>query len=478
MESIWSIGTEYEKGDMLKNDVSADAVVIGAGMAGVLTAYFLSERGLNTVVLEASRVGSGQTKHTTAKITSQHKLIYSKLIRESGLYSAYRYASINQRAIDEYERIIRENDIDCEFKRTSAFLYSETDTQQLEDEARCALRAGIDAKITKDTELPFSIAAALEFKNQAQFHPLKFLYSLADRVRIYENTRVQRVEKNTVITNGAKVSAKYIVFATHYPFVNFPGLYFVRMHQERSYVIAIDADKAVENMYLGIDKGGLSFRGYRGKILLGGGSHRTGENSGGKYDMLRSKAAQYYPGYSEVCRFSAQDCITLDGIPYIGRFSGGDKDKYIATGFGKWGMTSSMVSAMLISDMITGRKNLCSGVFSPQRHNISIPLAPFFSEVGHSVKGLSKQIFSIPLKTTDSIKPGQAAVVMYNGKKAGVYKNESGKCFAVDARCPHLGCRLEWNPDEKSWDCPCHGSRFDYLGRLIDNPAQKTDNSL
>lgn len=478
MQSIWSMSADYNESSRLDGDISAEAAVIGGGMAGVLIAYYLNKNGIDTVVLEADEIGSGQTKNTTAKITSQHRLIYSRIADTMGAAAAYKYASFNQRAIDEYESLIKEKDIKCEFKRASAFVYTQTNAVALDREVRLARRLGIDAKMTKETELPFSVESALEFRNQAEFHPLKFLYSLAQELKIYEHTRVLRVEGNTVITDGGSVRAKYIVFATHYPFVNFPGLYFMRMHRERSYVLAISAGKTMENMYLGIDRGGLSFRGSRGAILIGGGSHRTGEGSSGVYDMLSNTAERYYPDFSELSRCSAQDCATLDGIPYIGAFSKKDKNKFIATGFGKWGMTSSMIAALVISDIICGREKPCANIFSPQRNNIDVTFRPLMKETGQAVKGLSKQIFSIPKKTADDLQPGQAEVVWYNGRRAGVYKDENGECFAVSPRCPHLGCRLEWNPDEKTWDCPCHGSRFDYHGELIDNPAQTLNISL
>lgn len=478
MQSIWRISADYNEGKRLDGDINAEAAVIGGGMAGMLISYYLNKNGIDAVVLEADEIGSGQTKNTTAKITSQHRLIYSRIADKMGMAAAYKYASLNQRAIDEYENLIKERDIKCEFKRASAFLYTQTKADKFDREVRVARRLGIDARMTKDTELPFSVESALEFRNQAEFHPLKFLYALAQGLRIYEHTRALRVENNTVITDGGSVRAKYIIFATHYPFVNFPGMYFMRMHRERSYVLAISAGKTMENMYLGIDEGGLSFRGSRGAILIGGGSHRTGEGSSAVYDMLSDTAERYYPEFSELCRCSAQDCVTLDGMPYIGSISKKDKNKYIATGFGKWGMTSSMISALVISDMICGRERPCANIFSPQRNNIDLTFRPLMKETGHAVRGLSKRIFSMPKKTADDLEPGQAEVVWYNGKRAGVYKDENGECFAVSPKCPHLGCRLEWNPDEKTWDCPCHGSRFDYHGELIDNPAQKLNISI
>ncbi len=476
MSSIWESEKHYGA-KLLNSDINTDTVIIGAGMAGVLTTRLLSERGVDTVLLEGGTVGSGQTKNTTAKITAQHGMIYSEIIKRHGREAACKYAEANMRAIDEYKKIIEKNKIDCDFIENSSYLYSQRKTAKITDEADAARLAGIEAELTTETELPFSVNAALKFKNQAQFNPLKFLYPLSKSLNIYQYTGAVKIKGNIVFTGGGRVKAKNIIISSHYPFINFPGFYFMRMHQQRSYVIAVRTDSIMKNMYLGIDSGSLSFRGYKENILIGGASHRCGENKlGGRYEELRKKARLYYPKHIEAANWSAQDCMTLDRIPYIGKFSG-KGNVYIATGFNKWGMTSSMVSAMILRDMIIGEKNDCAPVFSPSRRHM-IALSPLLNELYHSAKGMSKQLFTFPIKSADSIQPGHGGTVWYNGKIAGVYKREDGRIFAVSARCPHLGCRLEWNPDEKSWDCPCHGSRYDYRGRLIDNPAVKGDISI
>lgn len=475
MESIWSKTADIPPHSPLPGDISADAAVIGGGMAGILTAYFLEQRGVETVVLEADRIGSGQTKNTTAKITSQHDLIYHRLARDFGEEKAKQYADTNEQAVAEYRRIIMKKNIDCEFETRPAFLYSTRleDVAELEMEALAAQKLGLRADYVEKTSLPFPVAGAVRFQSQAQFHPLKFLRAVAKDLTVFEQTRATDVKENDILTERGTVHAKHIVFATHFPFLNMPGYYFARMHQERSYVLALEHAPQPDGMYLGVDPDGLSFRSSGETLLLGGGGHRTGENwAGGKYEMLRKKAKEFYPESKEVAHWSAQDCMTLDGVPYIGRFSTSTPDWYVATGFGKWGMTSSMVSAMLLSDMISKKENLFAEVFSPQRFTPSASVKAFLNDSGQAVKGLSRQAFTLPKADIDALPRGHGGVVDCNGEKVGVYKDEQGKTFAVSTRCPHLGCQLEWNPDEKSWDCPCHGSRFDFRGRLIDNPAQ------
>ena len=236
--------------------------------------------------------------------------------------------------------------------------------------------------------------------------------------------------------------------------------------------------QTLHGMYLGIDRDGLSFRPAGDMLLLGGGNHRTGENPmGGQYEFLLHQAEMYWPEKcwnkeENVIPWSAQDCMTLDGIPYIGQFGRKTEDWFVATGFGKWGMTSSMAAAVLLTDQICRRENPCGEVFSSQRLHPVTSAKPFLTEGTYAAANLLKQKLIPPKEKLDQLKPGHGGVVEYHGEKAGVYKAEDGQVFAVSVKCPHMGCQLTWNPDEKSWDCPCHGSRFDYRGRLIDGPAQ------
>ncbi len=474
MVSIWEKTTKIQQRPTLTENISIPVAIIGGGLAGLLTAYFLQAKGQKVIVLEANRIGSGQTKNTTAKITSQHGLIYHKLIQTFNEETALHYAQANQKAILEYQRIIEENNISCQFTKCAAFLYSTEQEEPLHQEAQAASHLGIQAEFTTDTELPFPVCGAVKFSHQARFHPLHFLQEVAKNITVYENTSVQKVQDHTIITNRGTVTAEKIIFTTHYPFINMPGYFFARMHQERSYVLALENVPLLNDMYLGIDEDGLSFRSNEPYLLFGGGNHRTGENSaGGKYEILRQKAQQYWPKGKEVAYWSAQDCMPIDGIPYIGQFSASTPNWYIATGFQKWGMTSSMVAAMILSDSVFGQENPFAATFSPQRFDISASTVNLLKDSMQAIKGLSKEIFAIPQTKIEELPKGHGGIVEHNGQKVGIYKNMQGEVFQVSVRCPHLGCQLEWNPDELSWDCPCHGSRFDYKGQLINNPAQE-----
>lgn len=474
MESIWRKTTRIEEGKPLAGNLQVKAAVIGGGMAGMLIAYFLKKKGVEAVVLEAGGIAGGQTGNTTAKITSQHNLIYHSLIRGKGEEAAAQYARANQQAIEEYAGLIRERGIECEFQRVPAYLYSTAEAYPLEREAEAAKRLGIPAEFTLETKLPFPIKGAVKFHDQAQFHPLKFLKALSEELTVYGGTFVQSVEGNRIATRGGEVEAEHIIFATHYPFINMPGYYFLRMHQERSYVVALEHAARLDGVYLGVDPEGLSFRNSGELLLLGGGSHRTGENSaGGRYDALRAQARMFWPQSVERAYWSAQDCMSLDQVPYIGRYSSSAPNWYAATGFGKWGMTGSMVSAMIISDLVTGRENPNEEVFSPQRLDLFSSAKTLAKEGAQAAKGLSRRLLSPPKAALDALPLGHGGIVEVEGEKAGVYKDQDGRTYVISPRCPHLGCQLEWNPDELSWDCPCHGSRFDYKGNLLNNPAQE-----
>lgn len=438
MKSIWTEETLIPRRNPLGGNKRTEVVVIGAGMAGILTAFYLQRYGLHVVVLEANRIGSGQTGFTTAKITSQHNLIYQKLERTVGEETARLYGKANQLAVEEYKRLIRRYSIQCHYEDTNAYLYSVQESQILLKEAECASRLGLPASFVQETGLPFPVHGAVRFTGQAQFHPLEFLRDISSGLTVYERTRVTKVQGHEVVTDRGVVKAEKVVFACHYPFVNIPGFYFTKMYQEKSYVLALEPVPSLKGMYLGIDSKSYSFRNAGDKLLLGYGSHRTGKApKENPFTAMKRVGEHLFPAAGEVGRWAAQDCMTLDGIPYIGTFSALRPDWYVATGFGKWGMSTSMAAAKMLSAQITGKKTPYDGVFSPQRHNIRASAGTLASHSFQSVKGLSAGTM-----------PG-----------------------AVN--CPHMGCRLIWNRYDKRWECPCHGSAFEINGKISPGPAQR-----
>lgn len=412
--------------EQLKKDIKTDVLIIGGGAAGLLTAYFLDKAGVDYILVEKSKICSGVTKNTTAKITFQHGLIYNKLVNSMGCEKAAMYLESNREALEKYAETC--NGIDCDFERKDNFVYSVNSREKLENEMDALLKIKFKADFCEKIPLPEETVGAICFPNQAQFNPMKFFSQISQNLKIYENTFVREMIGNTAVTDYGKIYADKVIVTTHFPFINKHGSYFLKLYQHRSYVIALENAQEVDGMFVDEDKKGLSFRNYGDLLLLGGGSHRTGKK-GGDWAELRGFAKSNYPDSSEKYFWATQDCMSLDSVPYIGQYSKSTTDLYVAAGFNKWGMTGAMVSAMLLNDMINGKKNEYSELYNPSRSVLHPQLL---------VNGI------------------ESAVNLLSFSRK---------------RCPHLGCALKWNKAEHSWDCPCHGSRFSESGRLLDNPA-------
>jgi glycine/D-amino acid oxidase-like deaminating enzyme len=426
MNSVWTENTDRLQFNSLNENIKTDVLIIGGGITGILCAYMLKNSGVDCVLVEAKRICEGITQNTTAKITLQHGLIYEKLIRTFGFGKAQLYLTAQSKALQEYSRLCQ--NIRCDYEQKDSFVYSMDNPKKIEKEIEALNLLGKKAEFSPAYDLPFDVAGAVLIRNQAQFHPLKFAYAIAKDLPIYENTKVVELMPNKARTEHGEISCKKIIVATHFPILNKHGGYFLKMYQHRSYVLALKGAVKVDGMYVDEDKKGLSFRDYNDLLLLGGGSHRTGKN-GGNWRELEEFARGHYPSAKIVNRWATQDCMTLDGVPYIGQYSKSTPNLYVATGFNKWGMTSSMVSAMVLCDLVRGKHNEYASVFYPSR----------------------------------SILHPQLAV--------NVFESLVGLLTPTVPRCPHLGCALKYNPDERSWDCSCHGSRFSEDGQLIDNPA-------
>lgn len=421
--SIWH--GEFGQYPMLKTAISTDVLVIGGGIAGILAARLLTDSGISCVLAETGRICGGITKNTTAKISVQHGLIYSKIIEKYGEDSAKMYLNANRSAAERFERLAEK--IDCDYEKRDSFIYSKNNPEALSKELSALRKIGCKAEFAEKIPLPFETVGAVCVKNQAQFSPLKFLAALTEGLNIYENTHIIEIDKNTAISVDGKITADKIIFATHFPFVNRHGSYFLKMYQSRSYVLALQNAEQPDGIFMDEDTNGFSFRSSGDLLLIGGGAHKTGCTP--RVNELLRFADKYYPAAKKLNLWAAQDCITLDGLPYIGNYSASTPDWYVMTGFNKWGMTNSMAAAEIIRDKILGKENENAPVFNPSR---SI---------------LQKQLF-------------------VNG--ANALKNI---VTPTAPRCPHMGCALKKNEYENTWDCPCHGSRFTESGERIDNPA-------
>ncbi|MBQ8173856.1 MAG: FAD-dependent oxidoreductase [Clostridia bacterium] len=426
MQSLWTKIAGRPRFPTLEGDAHADVLIIGGGIAGILCAHRLHRAGIPYILVEADEICSGTTENTTAKLTYQHGLLYDRIIRRYGMDAARLYFDAQCAAMQELRALCQATD--CDFSERDAFVYSLHDRQKIECEAEALFRLGADATVCERTELPFPVAAALRVPGQGCFHPLKLLLSLAADLNIYEHTRALAWEGDRIRTEHGSIRAKKIVVATHFPIFNKHGAYFLKMYQHRSYVLALQNAPVPKGMYVDESDTGLSFRPHGDLLLLGGGSHRTGK-SGGGWEELSRFAKEYYPEAETIAHWATQDCMTLDGMPYIGQYSRSTPNMYVTTGFNKWGMSSAMVAAMILSDMLRGKESLYAPVFSPQRSILHPRLA---THIGDTLLGM--------------LRP-------------------------TAPRCPHLGCALRYNHAEHSWDCACHGSRFCKDGRLLDGPA-------
>lgn len=425
MESLWQYGLERPEYPKLDGTCTTDVLVIGGGLAGILTAWCLKQKGIASVVVEKDRIASATTAHTTAKISAQHGLRCHEILKRSGEEWANMYFAANMEAAEALKTLCRK--ADCGLEEKDNFVYS-ANPRKIEQEMAALQKIGVAAKLAE--HLPDFIpgACAVGLANQGQFHPLKLIRFLSKDLNIYESTKVTELIGTTAVTDSGRIQAKKLVIATHFPFLNKHGSYFLKLYQHRSYVLALKNAPALDAMYVDDSLSGMSFSSFDGYFLLGGGGHRTGKQ-GGSYPALRAFAKAHLEDTKECFHWAAQDTMSLDGIPYIGHYSRNTPDVYVAAGFNKWGMTGAMLSASLLSDRIAGMPNDYAPVFSPSR----------------------------------SILRPQLAV--------NCLETAANFLYPTTRRCPHLGCALKYNKQEHSWDCSCHGSRFLETGEVLDNPA-------
>ena len=488
-ESYWIASTAKKDYPPLKEDIKVDIAIVGGGMVGVTTAYQLRNEELNIAILEADNLLSSTTAHTTGKLTSQHSLIYDKIKSQRGKELARQYADANEAAIKEVKRIADEHGIDCDYLSESAYIYTEDDKYigKIKDEVEAASSLGIKASYIEDIPFDIAIKAGVKFENQAQFHPRKFLLGLADiidndGVAIYEDSRVVNMEEDEgdyllMTSQGKKVRARKVIIASHYPFYNKPSMYYARIYVERSYILAIKAkEKYPSGMYINAEEPSRSLRNQDTKdgelILVVGETHKSGqgEDTSIHYENLLNFASQLFTIEDVPYRWSTQDCMTVDGVPYIGYYTDDSPNLYIATGFQKWGMTNSIVSAMILKDLIVEGESPWQDVYNPSRKTITASAKELISQ-GVNVAGqlIDGKLSKLPDEL--DLELGEAQVYKSDGERIGVFKDDEGKLHFVDTTCTHMGCELNWNSAEKSWDCPCHGSRFTYGGDIIQGPA-------
>lgn len=489
-QSYWIASTPETAYPTLAGDVTVDVAIVGGGIVGLTAAYLLRREGVRVAVIEAHRIASDVTGHTTAKLTALHECKYADLIRSFDRERARLYADANSSSIRFVGELCAEHGIECEYRTMPAYTYthSEDQVERLHAEAEALRSLGLPGAFTTDVPLPFQTLGAVVLPDQAIFHPLKFLLALArhlpgDGSHILERTRAVDVERGRpmrVRTATGTVSADHVIVATHYPFLD-RGLYFARLEVRRSYVIAVrTGEPHPEGILISTYPDFHSIRPHPTAdgwlVLIGGHHHTPGEvtETLAYYEELEAYARGHFTVESVDYRWSTQDNWTLDGLPYVGSYVPGSPRLYVATGFAGWGMTNGIAAARILANAILGRPNPWAAAFDPARvgqiKGVGKSLRMGISAVDHLVRDrLTRQEEIDPAQ----IARGEGRVGMLNGRQVAISRDDENRLHAVSPACGHQSCIVAWNEAERSWDCPCHGSRYSPDGTFIHGPTVK-----
>ncbi len=487
-DTLWIATTPKTAYPSLSGEISVDVAVVGGGIVGLTAAVLLKKSGATVAVLESNEIARGVSGHTTAKITSAHGLIYNYLVKYYKEEKAHQYAEANQGAIEFIASYIRENGISCDFHRTSACTFSpeEKDRQSFQDEVEAAAGLGLPVRYTESAPVPFPVRGAICYENQAFFHPRKYLLALAERIpgngsHLFEHTRVKDVNGGSpcsIATDRGTLKAGQVIVATHFPILN-RGLFFAKMIPRRAYLMALKINgEAPEGMYYGIAPPYHTIRKHvtetgEATLLIGGEDHITGHRRDTlePYRRLIVFARKNFEVQSVLYHWSTQDNDPFDRIPFIGHHSFFSRRIFVATGFSGWGMTNGTAAAMILSDLLSGRSSPWSPVFNPSRSTPYRSKKFFFRNMSVSGTLIRDYLPAGRRKPISDLVSGEAAIVDKDGKEVAAFRDEQGRFHTVTPRCTHMFCKVEWNEAEKSWDCPCHGSRFEYGGKVLHAPA-------
>jgi glycine/D-amino acid oxidase-like deaminating enzyme/nitrite reductase/ring-hydroxylating ferredoxin subunit len=489
--SFWIDSTPETEFPPLTQDVVVDVAIVGGGIAGLTAAMLLKRAGKTVAVLESRKIVTGASGHTTAKVTSLHQLIYADLLHHLGVEKARVYAESNQAALEQVAKFVEQEQIDCDFSRRSAYTFTEAESglKKIEAEVDAALKLGLPASFVQETSLPFAIAGAIRFDHQAQFHPRKYLLHLAQCIQgdgsaVFEETRVLKVDEDAtachVITDSHTVMAQDVVITTHLPILD-SGLFFAKTYPKRSYIVGarIDPDRAPEGMFIGSGQGYFSIRTTPDRdglmLLIGGGGHKVGEvtHNEAQYQKIEDFARSRFGLDTFDYRWSTQDMVSFDQLPYIGKLTPFSHRVSVATGFSLWGMTNGTLSGMLLSDAILGIDNPWANLYDATRATPFMTPDGVKQTVSVGMHWVSDRLKGLSASSLSEVGIGKGQLLTLEKEKLAVYRDQQGAVHAVSAVCPHLGCIVAWNSAEKSWDCPCHGSRFDCDGKVLDGPSVK-----
>jgi glycine/D-amino acid oxidase-like deaminating enzyme/nitrite reductase/ring-hydroxylating ferredoxin subunit len=486
LHSPWLAASGPEPRPALHEDLEVDAAVVGGGIVGVSAAHYLAEAGLSVALFEARTVASGVTGNSTAKLTALQGTIYSRIRAKHGDEAARAYADLNRAGVEEAFAIAERYGIECRIERRPAYTHAERDENRsrIEDEVEAARAAGLDVEYTEETDLPYEVAAAVRLDEQGQFDPAAWCRGLAGEiagrgVQIYEHTRAKRVHTGDGAVRietepGAAVRCEKLVCATHMPFLD-RGLYFARVGPQRSYAVAGPVrSPGPRGMYLSVESPIRSIRSFvdidgSDHVIVGGDGHKTGHSDPVEHyrnlerDLLGRHAADAVD-----YRWAAHDLVPVDSLPFIGRLTPFDNRILTATGFSKWGLAAGIAAAGALRDLATGKPNPFAEAFDPARLNLRASLPEFVKERADDA---FRFFFDRLKRRPADPAPGEGLIAGSGLEQHAVYRDEDGKLHKLAARCTHLGCIVAWNPVERTWDCPCHGSRYRATGEVLQGPA-------
>src|SRR4051812_32438310 len=474
-ESLWLDGAPTEAPEGLAPGAAADVAVIGGGITGLTTALALKRDGATVAVIEAGRAGHGVTGCNTAKVTALQGTVYSAILRRHGDEAAAAYAQASAAAVEHVAELGR--DIDCDLARRDAFTYGEHGA--VEAEAEAAAAAGLPVELTDAVDLPYPVPAAVQLARQVEFHPVRYAAGLAaaiagDGCVVAEGVRALSVSEGDpcrVETTAGPVTAGRVVVATHYPFLD-RGLFFARLEVQRSYCIAARVRGPLpQGMSISAGSPTRSVRSYGELLIVGGEGHTTGSSDARpeRFARLEAFAREHWDVREVTHRWSAQDPVPYDHLPLVGPYHPGTSRLYVATGFMKWGLSGGTAAGLLLADLLAGRTD--GSPWDPNR--LSLRSTPKLAELNARAGGhfTGDRLWPTLSADTDAVPAGEARVLRDGLGKKGVYRDEDGGLHGVSLRCTHLGCLVRFNAAERSWDCPCHGSRFDVDGAVLEGPA-------
>jgi glycine/D-amino acid oxidase-like deaminating enzyme/nitrite reductase/ring-hydroxylating ferredoxin subunit len=480
--SLWMATSDWPEFGSLAADISLQALVVGSGITGLTAARLLADEGVEVGVIDSGRLCSGVTGFTTAKLSALQSTVYTELSEAWGEEVAGAYAEANLRAIDLVRRQVSDDRIDCDFAEAPAYTYAESAEHlgRIEAEAAAAGRAGLDVSFTDQSDLPYPIAGAVRLDHQARFHPRRYCKGLLDATLerggvVFEHTIALSLDADAGIveTDRGTVTADLIVVATHLPFGNLGG-YFARTSVSRSYAVAVsEGIEPLDGMYISVDEPIRSLRSTGdGHTIVGGENHPVGEDDDTtrRYQALEDWCHDRLSSGPVEHRWSAQDYRSVDGLPFVGPL-GPSGRVFLATGFAKWGMTNGTVAASIMVDLAMGRDNQWAEVFDSRRVAPKQAISDTLKVNANVARHFVGDRLMSSLSASELPGPGQGEVLSHDGERLAVSQSDDGQVRAHSPYCTHLGCLVAYNTAEQTWDCPCHGSRFDLEGRVIHGPA-------